>query len=66
MSTLSRKSENAEYVQARTVPERDAAPTTVVSSPRQRVATASRTQGSVVLRFTPRTARQSNSEPKTS
>ncbi len=37
----------------------------IAASPRQRVVTASHTQESVVLRFTPRAVRQSESDTKT-
>jgi len=64
--TASQRLSDLKYTQA-TLVEQPATPTaTSVPSPRQRVVTASHTQESVVLRFTPRTVRQSGADTKTS
>lgn len=63
--TASQRSADVKYTQA-TLVESSTPTTTSSPSPRQRVVTASHTQDSVVLRFTPRTVRQSAAETKTS
>lgn len=63
--TASQRSADLKYTKA-TLVEAPTPTTTSSPSPRQRVVTASHTQDSVVLRFTPRTVRQSAAETQTS
>lgn len=62
--TASQRSLDVKYTQA-TLVESETPTATSAPSPRQRIVTASHTQESVVLRFTPRTVRQSAAESKT-
>lgn len=64
--TASQKSADVKYTPATLVEAANPTITSSSPSPRQRVVTASHTQESVVLRFTPRTVRQSAAETKTS
>lgn len=64
--TASHGSSHTKYIKA-TVLEQPATPTpSVAASPHQRIVTASNTQETVVLRFTPRAVSQSEADAKTS